>query len=180
MRVIAGEAKGRRLKGPPGHGTRPMTDRVREALFSSLGPEVSGARVLDLFAGSGSLGLEALSRGAQSAEFVEMDRAVVAVLRSNVDAVGLGGTVTRNDVTRYLAGPARLHDLVFVDPPYALPTQDLEDLLEAIVPWCAPGAVIVVHRRTGDPDPAHPTTLAVEDDRSYGGTHLIRYRREVE
>ncbi|MEX1286974.1 MAG: RsmD family RNA methyltransferase, partial [Acidimicrobiia bacterium] len=87
MRIIGGEARGRRLRGPKGDTTRPMTDRAREALFNILGPEVVEAAVLDLYAGTGSLGLEALSRGASSAVFVERDRRALAVLRANVDAV---------------------------------------------------------------------------------------------
>lgn len=178
MRVIAGRAKGRRLKGPPGTGTRPMTDRAKEALFSSLGDHVAGARVLDLFAGSGSLGLEALSRGAAGAVFVELEPAAVSTLRSNVRAVGLGGEIVRGDVASFLAGVPRPHDLVFLDPPYAMRTEEVEALLVAVEPWTAPGGVVVLHRRKGQADPAAPTTLDVEADRFYGGTHLIRYRRE--
>ena len=121
MRVIAGVAGGRRLAVPP-RGTRPTSDRVREALFAALehDPGLAGATVLDLCAGSGALGLEALSRGAAHALFVESDRRAAAVLRRNVDAVGLPGAVVRvAPAATVLAGPAeRAYDLLLVDPPY--------------------------------------------------------------
>ncbi|MDH3194020.1 MAG: RsmD family RNA methyltransferase, partial [Acidimicrobiia bacterium] len=98
MRIIAGEAKGRRLKAPKDHGTRPMQDRIKEAVFSSLGSAVVGANVLDLYAGTGSMGLEALSRGASRAVFVERDRKALTVLRDNCAAVDLGGDVIAGDV----------------------------------------------------------------------------------
>ena len=117
MRVVAGEFKGRRLHTARGSRTRPTSDRVREALFSMLG-DVSGARVLDLYAGSGALGIEALSRGAESAVFVERDQAALAALRRNLDAVGARAEVRRQDVVRFLARPKGTFDLVFCDPPY--------------------------------------------------------------
>jgi 16S rRNA (guanine966-N2)-methyltransferase len=122
MRIIAGEHRGRRIAAPPGRGTRPMLDRVREALFSTLGERVEGARVLDLCAGSGSLGLEALSRGAQSARLVERDRKTLAVLRSNVEALALGERAQSAagdalDPASWGGADAR-YELVFFDPPY--------------------------------------------------------------
>lgn len=155
-----------------------MTDRAREGIFSSLGTFVEDARVLDLFAGSGSLGLEALSRGAQEVTFVERDRRVVEVLRRNIEAVGLGGHVVGAEVESFLQSTARPFDLVFLDPPYEMSSEDVSTLLSLLEPWLAPGAVVVVHRRAGDPNPA--TNLEVDDDRFYGGTHLIRYRRDME
>jgi 16S rRNA (guanine966-N2)-methyltransferase len=117
VRVVAGEFKGRRLQTARGTRTRPTADRVREALFSILG-DVSGARVLDLYAGSGALGIEALSRGADSALFVERDQAALVALRRNLDAVGARAEVRRQDVLRFLARPEGTFDLVFCDPPY--------------------------------------------------------------
>jgi 16S rRNA (guanine966-N2)-methyltransferase len=118
VRVVAGEFKGRRLHAPRGRRTRPTADRVREALFSILG-DVSGLRVLDLFAGSGALGIEALSRGASEAVFVDDDARAVEAIRRNLDAVGADAEVHRRDVLRYLACAAgERYDLVFVDPPY--------------------------------------------------------------
>jgi 16S rRNA (guanine966-N2)-methyltransferase len=127
MRVVAGDARGRRLQAPPGRATRPTSDRVREAIFDVLGSllaargrTLEGARVADLFAGSGALGIEALSRGAASAVFVESDRAAVATIRANLDATGFAGshaTVVATDVARWLRG-ADHQDLVLCDPPY--------------------------------------------------------------
>ena len=118
MRVVAGEFKGRRLHAPRGRRTRPTSDKVREALFSILG-DVKGLRVLDLFAGSGALGIEALSRGAGAAAFVETDPRAVAAIRRNLDAVGARADVHRRDVLGFLATPAgETYDLAFVDPPY--------------------------------------------------------------
>src|SRR5688500_5845100 len=121
MRIIAGTLGGRRLQAPAGDDTRPTADRVREALFSILGPPPEGARVLDLCAGAGGLGLEALSRGAASAVFVDADRRAIEALRANIEALGVGATsqVHKGDARtqlRKLAGP---FDWVFADPPYA-------------------------------------------------------------
>jgi 16S rRNA (guanine966-N2)-methyltransferase len=127
MRIIAGEHRGRRIAAPPGERTRPMLDRVREALFSTLGDLVADARVLDLFAGSGSLGLEALSRGATHARLVERDPRALAVLKANVELLGVGdrARVVRADALEpgawHEADAERTpYDLVFLDPPYAL------------------------------------------------------------
>lgn len=118
MRIVAGEFKGRRLHAPRGRRTRPTADRVREALFSILG-DVSRLRVLDLFAGSGALGIEALSRGASEAVFVDDDPRAVEAIRRNLDAVGVRAAVHRRDVLGYLAGATgERYDLVFLDPPY--------------------------------------------------------------
>jgi 16S rRNA (guanine966-N2)-methyltransferase len=133
MRVVAGSARGRRLQAPAGRSTRPTADRVREAVFNALGSlgAVEGASVLDLFAGSGALGIEALSRGAARATFVDSDRRAVEVVRANLETVGLAGraTVVRGDVLSHLVdlGPV---DLALVDPPYAFDGWDT--LLEAL------------------------------------------------
>lgn len=121
MRVVAGLAGGRRLQAPPGRSIRPTSERVREALFASLGSlgVVEGARVLDLFAGSGALGIEALSRGAASATFVDSDARAVAAIRANLVAVKLEGTVVRSDALDFLARTSDRFDLVLADPPYA-------------------------------------------------------------
>ena len=119
LRVVAGTLGGRRLYTPVGARTRPTADRVREALFSILGP-VDGLRVLDLFAGSGALGIEALSRGAASATFVDSSSQAVAAVRRNLEALGVEGEVGRRDALRWLAGAEGPYDLVFADPPYDL------------------------------------------------------------
>src|SRR3984885_12266790 len=121
VRVVAGRFGGRSLVAPRGHATRPTSDRVREALFSILGEAVVGARVLDLFAGSGALAVESLSRGASEAVLVDSSAAAVAAIRRNLSAVGVDAQVRRQDVLRYLEGArrdARQHDMVFLDPPY--------------------------------------------------------------
>ncbi len=179
-RVIAGEARGRRLVVPPGPGTRPTSDRAREGLFSSLqsltGRDlgVEGAHVLDLFAGSGALGLEALSRGAASAVLVEEDPAALRALRTNVDTVGLPGAVVVDDrVEHHLARPAEpRYDVVLVDPPY---DDDVVDVLEALLPWLADDAVVAVERRTprrGEPDLAWPEGYVPLRSRRYGEATL--------
>ncbi len=177
MRVIAGRAKGRRLIGPAGAGTRPMTDRAREALFSSLGSRVMEARVLDLFAGSGSIGLEALSRGAASVVFVERAAPALRALRRNIDLVGLGGEIVVSDVARYLDVPGGSVDLVFVDPPYALKLASVESVLRKLVPRLADEAEVVLHRRAGSERPT-VDGLQVIDQRRYGDTALWRFRKE--
>ncbi len=175
MRVIAGAAKGRRLVGPAGRDTRPMTDRAREALFSSLGPAVAGARVLDLYAGAGTLGLEALSRGAESAVFVERDRKALAALRTNVAAVALGGEVAARDVAGYVAGCGAEFDVVFVDPPYALAEGVLGEVLADLDRAVSPGGVVIVHRRAGGPPPRGPDSWETSGGRRYGDTMLWRF-----
>jgi 16S rRNA (guanine(966)-N(2))-methyltransferase RsmD len=126
MRIIAGEHRGRILKTPPDERTRPMLDRVREAVFSSLGERVDGARVLDLFAGTGSLALEALSRGASFARFVEGDPKIVKLLRENVAALKLAerAEISSGDALRAESWPSKdgnaRYEIVFVDSPYPL------------------------------------------------------------
>lgn len=183
MRIIAGTARGRRLVGPQGMATRPMTDRAREGLFSSIAAHVPDADVLDLYAGSGTLGLEALSRGAASAVFVERHRSALAALRTNVAAVGLGGTVVAAEVGDVLAGrhPAALvrpFDLVFVDPPYPDSLASVEATLAALVPYLAEEALVVVHRREGERRP-EAEELAPAGERTYGTATLWRYVKEV-
>jgi 16S rRNA (guanine966-N2)-methyltransferase len=171
-RVIAGTAGGRKLHTPPGRDTRPTSDRVREALFSSLG-DLTGARVLDLYAGSGALGLEALSRGAVAATFVEFAPAALVALRRNIADLDLARCdVVPADVVSYhsrTAVPQPVYDLVLIDPPYAL---DLDPVLGLITPWTAPAGTIVVERSSRGPEPAWPPTLDVIRSRRYGETTL--------
>lgn len=178
MRIIAGVAKGRRLAGPRGDATRPMTDRMRESLFSSISARVPDATVLDLFAGSGSIGLEALSRGAAAVTFVERDRRALEVLRANVAVVDLGGAVVAGDVDRYLERCTDRFDLVFVDPPYALPLASLEATLARLSELLADDGLVVVHRRRGAESPKEINSLALVDSRTYGGAELWRYKKE--
>lgn len=157
-RIVAGAAGGRRLKVPP-QGTRPTSERVREALFNALeaAGELRGCRVLDLYAGSGALGLEALSRGAAEAVFVESDRRAVRVLRGNVAELALGGVVLATSVDGALSQqPERPFDLVLADPPYALDGARLNVMLTALAAggWIAPDGLVIIERavRDGEPD----------------------------
>lgn len=161
----------------PPRGTRPTSDRVREALFSRLqhAGVLDGARVLDLYAGSGALGLEAASRGATDVVLVESARAAVQVCRHNVAALGLPGVaVVAEKVLPYLRrpDPAATVDLALLDPPYDLPDVDLADVLGALVPHLADGAVVVVERDARTPEPRWPDGLGRTDDRRYGETVL--------
>lgn len=136
MRVVAGLAGGRRLRAPTGRKVRPTSERVREALFNALGSlddAVAGASVIDLYAGTGALGIEALSRGAESAVFVDADARAVAAIKENLRATGLAeqARVVHADVLRYLAGAGATYDIAFADPPYSF--EDWPALL-AVVP----------------------------------------------
>ena len=172
-RVIAGSARGRRLQVPDGTTTRPTSDRAREGLFSSLLSllDLEDARVLDLFAGSGALGLEALSRGAGSATLVENDPDAVAVLRANVEHLGLPRAfVVAQPVERFLAVDAEpRYDLALVDPPY---DDDVVPVLDLLVPWLAADAVVAVERRTRNPDLAWPAAYEPVRSRRYGEATL--------
>jgi 16S rRNA (guanine966-N2)-methyltransferase len=173
MRVIAGRYGGRRLQAPSGEATRPTSDRVREALFSVLGDRVDGARVLDLFAGSGALGIEALSRGAVEATFVDSAPAAIRVVRANLEALGAEAQVRRADARRFLgsaSAAARQYDLVFLDPPYRLAGRLGSELTAALPAVLAPGAAVVA-----ESDRRAPLELGLPilDERRYGDT-LIR------
>jgi 16S rRNA (guanine966-N2)-methyltransferase len=144
-----------------------MTGRAKESLFSILGTRLPGAVVLDLFAGSGSLGLEALSRGADRAVFVERDASVLGALGRNIERVGLGGEVVRADVATAVQRLGGAFDLVFVDPPYAMGDGEVADVLAALEAVAAPGATVVLHRRRRGPS-ALPEFLTWRDERRYG------------
>ena len=178
MRVIAGVAGGRRLVGPKGSVTRPPTDRMREALFASLGDSVPGAHVLDLYAGAGTFGLEALSRGAVGATFVERDRRALAALRHNIAAVDLGGTVLPIDVNRAFERLSGEFDVVFVDPPYALGADDLEPILAAVASRLSSGGVVLVHRRRDGIEVPTRGTLVSSRNRRYGDARVWWYEKE--
>lgn len=175
MRVVAGELRGRRLAAPAGPVTRPTADRVREALFSILG-DVSGLRVLDLFAGSGALGIEALSRGASQAVFVDSSRRAVAAIRSNLTALGLEAPVHRQDALAFLAGSGggAGFDLAFLDPPYNSAGPLAAPLAERLPPILTQEARIVTESDKRSPL-LIPFTLVRE--RFYGDTRIAVYRR---
>ncbi|MGI5168067.1 16S rRNA (guanine(966)-N(2))-methyltransferase RsmD [Spirillospora sp. CA-253888] len=174
-RVIAGSAGGRRLAVPPGRDTRPTSDRAREGLFSTvqalLGP-LDGLRVADLFAGSGAVGLEALSRGAAHALLVEAHPRAIKVVRQNAADLGLPGAVPVGDrVERVVRrAPDAPYDLVFADPPYPLPDAAVTEMLEALRDhgWLAPDALVAVERSVRGPALAWPEGYEAERDRRYG------------
>jgi 16S rRNA (guanine966-N2)-methyltransferase len=183
-RIVAGTAGGRRLLTPTGTDTRPSTERVREALFSTLesalGP-LDGCRVLDLYAGSGAVGLEALSRGASEAVLVERQRRVAALIRRNAEALGLTGwTVVAEPVRAYVrSGDAQPFDVVFLDPPYATDSDELAAVLTDVVrrDWLVDDAYVVVERSRRDPAPDWPDGIEPLRDRRYGETVLWYGRR---
>jgi len=179
-RIISGRAGGRRLQTPAGSGTRPTSDRVREALFARLEhlDVLSGARVLDLYAGSGALGLEAASRGAGPVLLVESNRAAAKVARVNASVTGLTNVQVRADtVERVLAAgpvPGEQVDLVFLDPPYGLAEEDLGGVLLLLVAhrWLAGDALVVVERSTRSPEPLWPPVLESAGERRQGESRM--------
>lgn len=177
MRIVAGAAGGRRLVAPKGSQVRPTADRVKEALFSSLQPHLPGAHVLDLFAGSGALGLEALSRGAEVVTLVERAPAALQAIEENLATVDLpGANLVRSSVEVALAGDlsGAPFDLVLIDPPYDLDEPALVAILEALVRHLADGAIVSVERARRDPAPAWPQGLLSTEARRYGDTMLHR------
>lgn len=185
MRVISGAAKGRKLKSPKSPGTRPVMDRVKTALFDILNGDVEDATFLDLFAGTGGVGIEALSRGATSATFVEMSPQVLALVRENLAITGLAdrAEAVRADAFRFLEGAAaagRTFDIIYVAPPQyqGMAARALAQLDAA--PLTPPGGQVIVQihpRERGDLDALTLTTLEETDQRRYGSTLLVFYER---
>ncbi|CAM3399770.1 16S rRNA (guanine(966)-N(2))-methyltransferase RsmD [Nocardioides dubius] len=178
-RIIGGTAGGRRLETPRGSDlTRPTSDRVREALFSSIEAwcgSWQGLRVLDLYAGTGAVGLEALSRGAAALTLVEHDRPTAALISRNARALGFDATVIAASVgTTLRTPPAEPFDLVFLDPPYPMPNSDVEAALAALVQnrWLAPDALVVVERAKRTGLPRWPEGIEPGRERRYGETVL--------
>jgi 16S rRNA (guanine966-N2)-methyltransferase len=172
-RIIAGAAGGRRLAVPS--TARPTTDRVREALFNMLAArrDFDGLRVLDLYAGSGALGLEALSRGAASVLFIESDRRAADVIARNVATVGLeGALVRRGSVAKVVAGPSEPMDLVFADPPYDAPTAEVDAVLGELHRWMAPEGVVIVERPANATPLTWPAGWTAWPQRRYGDTRI--------
>lgn len=178
-RVIAGAARGRRLAVPAGRSTRPTSDRAREGLFGtlgSLGGPVDGAAMLDLYAGSGAIGLEALSRGARRVLFVEADPRAARVIQANIASVGLPGAELVTDRVERVAarGPGERggFSLVVADPPYAMPEPELTAVLAALVSagWLVPGAVVAVERATRSGPVGWPPGYDADRSRRYGDT----------
>jgi 16S rRNA (guanine966-N2)-methyltransferase len=178
-RIIGGHAGGRRLQTPSGAATRPTSDRVREALFSSIESwcgSLSGLRFLDLYAGSGAVGLEAWSRGAGAVTLVESDRRTAALVGANARSLGFArAEVLAASVAATLArSPVAPYDVVFSDPPYPLDDDSVAADLAALVEhgWLVPGALVVVERAKRSPEPAWPAGLVLGRERRYGETTL--------
>jgi len=173
VRIIAGTRKGHTIQAPPGRDTRPTSDRVRENVFNILGP-VEGASVLDLYAGSGALGLEALSRGAEHVVFVERDADAVRTIERNLDKLRLRATVLRKDAITVLASESRKYDLVLVDPPYDMYADIEPKLARHLPPVVADGGVVVVETDSRT-QPELP--LAERTSRKYGSVRVTVYDR---
>ena len=170
MRVVAGAYGGRRLVAPPGDATRPTSDRVREALFSVLGPSIGGARVLDLYAGSGALGIEALSRGAGAAVFVDRSPPAIKAIRANLAALEIEAEVPSlrpDGAARRRPRRGEAYDLVFLDPPYRHDAELGRELSEALPAVLAPGARVVSESDRRD---RWRSTCDLTDERRYGDT----------
>ena len=183
-RIIAGSRKGHRLHTPPGDGTRPTSDRVREAAFGVLASELghagdaaetlAGRAFLDLYAGSGAVALEAASRGAASAVAVENDRRAAEVIRRNVRETGLGVRVVATSAEKYLAGAPTAFDVCWLDPPYRLANAAVEAVLARLTDgWLASGAIVVVERARRSEPFAWPDRLGDRWERRYGETTLF-------
>ena len=172
MRVVAGRFKGRTLHAPKGSATRPTSDKVREALFSVLG-DVEGLAVLDLFAGSGALGIEALSRGAASATFVDEDPKAIAAIRRNLEAAGIDADVHRRDAVAFLRSASGEYALVLIDPPYSSAPR-LGELLSKLLPAVLSKDALIVT----ESDKHAPLALefALEFERDYGDTRIRIHR----
>ncbi|HJV42245.1 16S rRNA (guanine(966)-N(2))-methyltransferase RsmD [Caulobacter sp.] len=186
MRIVSGQYRGKAIAAPPGEATRPTSDRARQAVFNILehaswAPELHGARVIDVFAGSGALGLEALSRGASFCLFVETDEAARGAIRENIDAMQLFGVtrVHRRDATDLGPRPASAgapFDIAFLDPPYAkgLGERAVAELKAG--DWLAPGAILMFERGRGEVDPALDGFEQI-DARDYGAARVLFFKR---
>lgn len=184
-RIIAGEAGGRRLSVPAGEAVRPTSDRVKESIFAALGPgRLVGAHVLDLYAGSGALGLEALSRGAVEAVFVERDRAAGRAIQANIESLRFSDRAVlrlRPVATLLAAGPeGPPFELALLDPPYDTPAVEVNSVLRLLVEegWLTPDATVVVERAAGSPPLGWPAGWGSTWERCYGDTLVLFAQRK--
>ncbi|MGE5753125.1 MAG: 16S rRNA (guanine(966)-N(2))-methyltransferase RsmD [Deltaproteobacteria bacterium] len=179
MRIVAGKWRGRPLRAPKGLAVRPTTDRVREAIFDILGERVSGTSVLDLFAGSGALGLEALSRGASRAVFVEPDPAAFAVLKKNVESLGAGDSeawpLDYRQALRRLRARSMRFDLVFLDPPYRKGLAPDSAAVLSRAGLVREGGSVVVEEAFRAPEASFPEGWVLSTDRRYGDTRVMLF-----
>jgi 16S rRNA (guanine966-N2)-methyltransferase len=186
MRIVSGQYRGKAIAAPPGDATRPTSDRARQAVFNILehaawAPDLHGARVVDLFAGSGALGLEALSRGAGFCLFVETADPARGAIRENIDAMGLFGItrVHRRDATDLGAPPASVgapFDIAFLDPPYAMGLGEKALAQMVSHAWLKPGAIVMFERGRDEPTPAVPG-FTMLDTRDYGAARVLFLKR---
>jgi len=187
LRIIGGKARGRRIRSVPGDTTRPITDKVREALFNIIGPDVQGAALLDLFAGTGSVGIEALSRGAEYVCFVERSRQPIVIIRENLKSTGLevGAFVTQADAFAFLERPNnQIFDYIYIAPPqYKQMWSRALHILDTHIEWLSEDAwvVIQIHPIEYKPiDEEMPIHHLVEfDQRRYGSTLLVFYHKSA-
>lgn len=178
MRVIGGSAKGIQLQAVPGSGTRPISDRVKEAVFNILGDAIIDSRVLDLFAGTGSVGIEALSRGAEGAVFVEKHAKATATIRTNLRRTGFQARarVVQADVFKFLAGEPEVFDLIYIAPPqYEGLWKKTLLTLETSPNWLEPEGLAIVQIFPKELEPLSLKTLHLVDQRKYGSTLLCFY-----
>jgi 16S rRNA (guanine966-N2)-methyltransferase len=180
LRVIAGKARGRRLKSVPGDTTRPITDRVKESLFNIIGPDIRGAAILDLFAGTGSVGIEALSRGAKYARFLDLNRQAIDTIHANLALTGLGGSaeVIRMDAFTHLERtPDRSFDYIYVAPPqYRELWKHALLRLDANPGWLAPDAWVIAQIHPVEYEDLSLKSFQEFDQRRYGSTIVVFYQ----
>jgi 16S rRNA (guanine(966)-N(2))-methyltransferase RsmD len=177
MRVITGTARGRKLKTPENYDIRPTTDVVKEAVFNIVQFDVEGRRVLDLFAGTGQLGIEALSRGAESCVFIDSDKTAAAIVRDNLKACGLAGQVFQTDALSYLGGCGKF-DLIFIDPPYDSGLYDSVLQKINLVDILSDGGIIICESRRETPMPAVSAPYFAGREYAYGKVKITVYRKE--
>jgi 16S rRNA (guanine(966)-N(2))-methyltransferase RsmD len=180
LRVIAGKARGRKLRPVPGDSTRPVTDRTKESLFNIIGADIEGASMLDLFAGTGSIGIEALSRGADFVRFVDRERLAVQTIKANLNHTGLaeGSQVLHLDAFRMLEGiPDRTFDYIYIAPPqYKSMWKQALLSLDAHPEWLSEDAWVIVQIHPVEAEQVELKSLEAFDRRTYGSTLLIFYR----
>lgn len=177
MRVITGSARGMTLQTLEGDNVRPTTDKVKEAVFSAIQFEIEGRRVLDLFAGSGQLGIEALSRGAESCTFVDSDKNAVRVVKSNLEKTKLGfkATVAQTDSLAFLGMSDKVFDIAFVDPPYA--TGILQKVLAKLAPRIAEGGIVICEHPFKEEMPEEQDGLVKQREYKYSKIAVTLYRK---
>ena len=184
LRIIGGRARGRKLRSVPGESTRPITDRTKEALFNILGGDIQDATFLDLFGGTGSVGIEALSRGASFAKFVDLERLAIQTIRSNLETTGLAGSasVKRADSFHFLAGqPDQTFDYIYIAPPqYKDLWQRALQILDSNQGWLSPDAWIIVQIHPKEFEKLDLTHLVEFDQRQYGSTLLVFFEQKAE